>query len=134
MKVVRESLYESYDEIQRTDEGWKDVKNAVTKPFRKRTPQEAEAAAMKILSDQGKLQKIVDALKANKNQMHLQNYIKAKKQYDAGNKQLLYNYICFILDNWGDFKNGNPVYYQVDPVGAEDVGVRTSQNGAARKM
>lgn len=134
MKVVRESLYESYDEIKRTNEGWKEIKGAVTKPFRKRTAKEAETDALKVLTNTDKLQKIVDALKANKNPMHLENYIKAKKEFDAGNKQLLYNYICFILDNWGDFKNGNPVYYQVDTTGANDVGIHTSQNGAARKM
>ena len=137
MKVVRETLYESYENVDNIelDEDWKSVKAAVTKPFRQRTPEEIAAEGEKIVADTAKLQKIEDVLKTLKNQNHLQNFINAKKLYDSGNKAAFFNFIVFLLDHWGDFKNNVPIYYKINPETGvvTDTTQRSTQNDAARK-
>lgn len=93
------------------DEGWKEFKSAVTKPFRERTPEETEIDATSIINDDEKLGELEGMLQVNKNKLHYSNYLKAKKEYDKGNKEPYYNFICFVKDNWGDLENNVPVYY-----------------------
>ena len=113
MKVVKESLYSE------TNEGLKDAFKKLSSETRSRI---ARDTAERILSDNSKLQKIIDVLKNHPNPHHLENFIKAKKEFDAGNKDPLNYFLCFISDNWSAFKNGEIIYYRGDKDGIKAAG------------
>lgn len=129
MKHIK--TFESFSQENNIDEGWREIGQAITKPFRKRTKEEVEKDAINVIKDSKKLEKLEKMLQSNKNNLHYSNYLKAKKEYENGNKEPYYNFICFVLDNWGDLENDIPVYYSgnLDTGDIKDTTKRTYSSG-----
>lgn len=112
MKHIK--TFETFSNEDIIDEGWKDIASTITKPFRKRTDEEIEMDASKIINDKLKLNKIEDILKNCKNPRHYKNYTDAKDKFDKGDKMPFYKFILFVKDNINQFKDNNPMYYSIN--------------------
>lgn len=94
------------------DEGLREIGQTITKPFRKRTDEEVQIDAMKIINNPVKFGEIEKLLKNNS--IHYNNFQKTKSEYDKGNKMPFLKFILFINNHIADLKNNLPFYYKID--------------------